>query len=133
LLLEIKKEERKKMSDLVTEFDEYRSKMNDKILADNNKIIKRIFNLDTNAYTDGALDTKTKELLGLVASAVLRCDDCIKYHLETSYKLGLTKDQIVEALGIATLVGGTIVIPHLRRAYEFWDALEQQTRLNQDK
>jgi len=116
------------MSNLVSEFNEYRSKMNDKILSDNNKIIKRIFNLDTNTYTDGALDVKTKELLGLVASAVLRCDDCIKYHLETSYKLGLTKDQVVEALSVATLVGGTIVIPHLRRAYEFWDALEEQEK-----
>lgn len=114
------------MPNIVSEFNEYRSKMNDKILSDNNKIIKRIFNLDTNAYAEGALDVKTKELLGLVASAVLRCDDCIKYHLETSHKLGLTKDQVVEALSIATLVGGTIVIPHLRRAYEFWDALEQQ-------
>lgn len=114
------------MSDIVSQFNEYRSKMNDKILTDNNKIIKRIFNLDTNAYTEGALDVKTKELLGLVASAVLRCDDCVKYHLETSHKLGLTKEQVVEALGIATLVGGTIVIPHLRRAYEFWDTLEQQ-------
>lgn len=114
------------MSDIVAEFNEYRAKMNDKILADNNKIIKRIFNLDTNTYTEGALDVKTKELLGLVASAVLRCDDCIKHHLETSYKLGLTKEQVVEALSVATLVGGTIVIPHLRRAYEFWDALEEQ-------
>ncbi len=112
------------MSDLVKEFNDYRSLMNDKILADNNKVIKRIFNLDTNAYTQGALDTKTKELLGLVASAVLRCDDCVKYHLEACHKLGLTKTQVVEALSIATLVGGTIVIPHLRRAYEFWDALE---------
>jgi AhpD family alkylhydroperoxidase len=114
------------MSDIVNEFNEYRAKMNDKILADNNKIIKRIFNLDTNAYAEGALDIKTKELLGLVASAVLRCDDCVKYHLETSYKIGLTKEEVVEALSIATLVGGTIVIPHLRKAYEFWDALEQQ-------
>ncbi|HXJ97514.1 MAG TPA: carboxymuconolactone decarboxylase family protein [Gelidibacter sp.] len=115
------------MSDIVKEFNDYRTKMNDKILADgNNKIIKRIFNLDTNAYTEGALDVKTKELLGLVASAVLRCDDCIKYHLETSYKQGLTKEEVNEALGIATLVGGTIVIPHLRRAYEFWEALESQ-------
>lgn len=114
------------MPDIVNEFNEYRAKMNDKILADNNKVIKRIFNLDTNAYTEGALDVKTKELLGLVASAVLRCDDCVKYHLETSYKIGLTKEEVVEALSIATLVGGTIVIPHLRRAYEFWDALEQK-------
>lgn len=100
--------------------------MNDKILADNNKIIKRIFNLDTNAFQAGALDVKTKELLGLVASTVLRCDDCIKYHLETSYKEGLSKEEVSEALGIATLVGGTIVIPHLRRAYEFWEDLEAQ-------
>ncbi|AUP81539.1 carboxymuconolactone decarboxylase family protein [Flavivirga eckloniae] len=114
------------MSDIVNEFNEYRSRMNDKILADNNKVIKRIFNLDTNAYAEGALDVKTKELLGLVASAVLRCDDCIKYHMETSHKIGLKKEEVVEALSIATLVGGTIVIPHLRRAYEFWDALEAQ-------
>lgn len=112
------------MSDIVKEFNDYRSRMNEKILEDNNKIIKRIFNLDTNAYQPGALDENTKELLGLVASAVLRCDDCIKYHLETSYKLGITKEQVSEALGIATLVGGTIVIPHLRRAFEFWEALE---------
>ncbi|TDU34439.1 AhpD family alkylhydroperoxidase [Gelidibacter sediminis] len=116
------------MSDIVNEFNTYRTKMNEKILADdNNKIIKRIFNLDTNAYAEGALDVKTKELLGLVASAVLRCDDCIKYHLETSYKHGLTKAEINEALGIATLVGGTIVVPHLRKAYEFWEALEQHS------
>ena len=72
------------MPNIVDEFNDYRAKMNDKILADNNKIIKRIFNLDTNAFQAGALDVKTKELLGLVASTVLRCDDCIKYHLETS-------------------------------------------------
>ena len=114
---------------VVTEFNDYRTKMNEKILADNNKIIKRIFNLDTNAYAEGgALDVKTKELLGLVASTVLRCDDCIKYHLETSYKEGLSKEEVSEALGIATLVGGTIVIPHLRRAFEFWEALENEAR-----
>ena len=111
------------MSDLVKEFNDYRSKMNEKLLADNNKVIKRIFNVDTNAYMEGALDVKTKELLGLVASAVLRCDDC-KYHLETAYKNGVTKEEMMESMGIATLVGGTIVIPHLRRAYEFWEALE---------
>ena len=113
------------MSKLVEDFNEYRSRMNGKLLADNNKIVKRIFNLDTNAYAEGALDVKTKELLGLVASTVLRCDDCIKYHLETSYKLGITKEEMMEAMGIATLVGGTIVIPHLRKAYEFWEALEE--------
>jgi len=113
------------MSNVVTEFNDYRSRMNDKILADNNKVIKRIFNLDTNAFQAGALDVKTKELLGLVASTVLRCDDCVKYHLETAYKAGLKKEEVVEALSIATLIGGTIVIPHLRHAYEYWDALEQ--------
>ncbi|MCL9809052.1 carboxymuconolactone decarboxylase family protein [Flavobacterium luminosum] len=112
------------MSNLVQEFNDYRSKMNEKLLADDNKVIKRIFNLDTNTYTEGALDVKTKELLGLVASAVLRCDDCIKYHLETCYKLGINRKEMMEAMSVATLVGGTIVIPHLRRAYEFWEALE---------
>ncbi len=112
------------MSDIVEEFNEYRQRMNDNILVDNNKVIKRIFNLDTNAFKAGALDVKTKELLGLVASTVLRCDDCVKYHLETCHKEGLKKEEVVEALSIATLVGGTIVIPHLRKAYEYWDALE---------
>ncbi len=114
------------MSNIVTEFNDYRSKMNDRILADNNKVIKRIFNLDTNAFAEGALDVKTKELLGLVASMVLRCDDCVKYHLEACKKEGLNKAQVVEALSIANLIGGTIIIPHLRRAYEFWDVLETQ-------
>ena len=116
------------MSNLVKEFNDYRSKMNEKLLADDNKVIKRIFNLDTNTYMEGALDVKTKELLGLVASAVLRCDDCIKYHLETAHKQGVTKVEMMETMSIATLVGGTIVIPHLRRAYEFWEALEEQTK-----
>ena len=116
------------MSDPIKEFNDYRSKMNENILADNNKIIKRIFNLDTNAFQEGALDVKTKELLGLVASTVLRCDDCIKYHLESCKKAGLSKEEIVEALSIATLIGGTIVIPHLRRAYEFWDALKTNNK-----
>lgn len=113
------------MKNQVEEFNEYRQKMNEKLLGDNNKIIKRIFNLDTNAYAEGVLDVKTKELLGLVASAVLRCDDCIKYHLETCFKIGLSKEEIMEALSIATLVGGTIVVPHLRRAYEYWEELEK--------
>jgi AhpD family alkylhydroperoxidase len=114
------------MPNQLEEFNTYRSKMNEKLLGADNKIIKRIFNLDTNAYAKGALDVKTKELLGLVASAVLRCDDCIKYHLESSYNLGTSKEEVMETLGIATLVGGTIVIPHLRRAYEFWELLEDQ-------
>lgn len=114
------------MSNIVNEFNDYRTKMNDKILADNNKVIKRIFNLDTNAFQAGALDVKTKELLGLVASMVLRCDDCVKYHLEACHNEGIPKEQVIETLSIANLIGGTIVIPHLRRAYEYWDALEQQ-------
>ena len=116
------------MANIVEDFNDYRTKMNAKILADNNKIIKRIFNLDTNAFMEGALNVKTKELLGLVASTVLRCDDCIKYHLEACYKAGLTKEEVVETLSIGTLIGGTIVIPHLRKAYEFWDELEKTER-----
>ena len=112
------------MPNQVKEFNDYRKRMNDKILSDNNKIVKRIFNLDTNAFKAGILDKKTKELMGLVASTVLRCDDCVKYHLETCYNEGLTKEEVVEALSISTLVGGTVVIPHLRRAHEYWDALE---------
>ncbi|WBX74963.1 carboxymuconolactone decarboxylase family protein [Tenacibaculum ovolyticum] len=113
------------MSQKVQEFNDYRAKMNDKILAGDNKIIKRIFNLDTNAFKEGHLPEKTKELLGLVASAVLRCDDCIAYHLETAHKKGVTKEEMMETMSIATLVGGTILIPHLRRAVEFWDAIEE--------
>jgi|TARA_B110000967_G_scaffold152574_1_gene156814 AhpD family alkylhydroperoxidase len=123
LFYEIKKE-KKKMANEVEEFNAYRKKMNSKILAENNTVIKRIFNLDTNAFQEGALNTETKELLGLVASAVLRCDDCVRYHLEKCHEEGLSRIQISEALSIATLVGGTIVIPHLRRAYEYLDILE---------
>lgn len=113
------------MSNPVEQFNEYRTKMTDVILEDNNKIIKRIFNLDTNTFTAGALDVKTKELLGLVASTVLRCDDCVKYHLETAHKNGVTTEEMMETMSIATLVGGTIVIPHLRRAREYWEHLQQ--------
>ena len=115
------------MSDLVNEFNAYRSKMNDKLLSENSKLIKRIFNLDANAYKSGALNASTKELLGLVASTVLRCDDCVRYHLEECHKLEVSKEAVLESLEIATLVGGTIVIPHLRRAFEYWEALENQT------
>ena len=111
---------------IVDEFNAYREKMNGKMLDDNNKIIKRIFNLDTNAYMPGALPKKTKELLGLGNSLVLRCDDCVRYHLEECHKLGLTKEEVVEGMGISLLIGGTIVIPHLRRAFEYWEALEEK-------
>lgn len=114
------------MPDQVNEFNTYREKMNAKLLADNNKVIKRIFNLDTNAFKAGHLDVKTKELLGLVASTVLRCDDCVRYHLETCHKEGISKEAVMETLSIATLIGGTIVIPHLRRAYEYWEELEKK-------
>ncbi|GEQ86785.1 alkyl hydroperoxide reductase AhpD [Patiriisocius marinistellae] len=113
------------MSNPVEEFNAYRAKMNDKMMADNNKIVKRIFNLDTNAFAEGALSKQTKEVLGLGNSLVLRCDDCVKYHLEECYKLGMNKAEVVEAMSVSLLIGGTIVIPHLRRAYEYWEALEQ--------
>ena len=96
------------------------------MLADNNKIVKRIFNLDTNTYAEGALSKKTKELLGLGNSLVLRCDDCVKYHMEECHKLGFSKEEVVEAMSVSLLVGGTIVIPHLRRAFEYWEALENR-------
>ena len=114
------------MPNKVEEFNAYRQKMNDKIMSTDNKVIKRIYNLDTNAFKEGHLPVKTKELLGLVSSAVLRCDDCIAYHLESCYKAGVSKEEMMETMSIATLVGGTILIPHLRRAYEFWEELEAQ-------
>jgi AhpD family alkylhydroperoxidase len=109
---------------LVDDFNSYRSKMNEKIMAADNLIIKRIFNLDTNAYSEGNLDLKTKEIIGLTCSLVLRCDDCVKYHLGKCKELNFTREQIHEAMGVATLIGGTIVIPHLRRAFEYWEELE---------
>jgi len=112
------------MSKKVQEFRKYREEMNKRLLAADNKIIKRIFNLDTNTYVNGALTAREKELLGLVASMVLRCDDCIKYHLETCFELAVTKEQIMEVFAVANLVGGTIVIPHTRRALEYWEELE---------
>ena len=111
---------------LVEEFNEFRGTMNEKILAADNKVMKRIFNLDTNTYAEGKLDTKTKELLGLACSMVLRCDDCVKYHLGKCYELGFSKEEMFEAFSVATLVGGTIVIPHLRRAVAYWEALEAE-------
>ncbi|MCO6359261.1 AhpD family alkylhydroperoxidase [Roseivirga pacifica] len=112
--------------ELVEEFNDYRAKMNEKILDGNNVVLKRLFNLDTNAFSPGELDKKTKELIGLACSMVLRCDDCVKYHLGKCHEAGLNKKEVFEAFSIANLIGGTIVIPHLRRAVEYWDALEQQ-------
>ena len=112
------------MGEKVEQFNAYRSKMNDRILSVDNKVVKRIFNVDTNAYNGGALTVKTKELMGLVASLVLRCDDCVKYHLLKCRENGVTEEELFEVLGIATLVGGTIVVPHMRRAVEFWDDMQ---------
>lgn len=109
---------------LVDDFNTYRSRMNDKIGASDSLIIKRIFNLDTNAYAPGHLDVKSKELIGLTCSLVLRCDDCVKYHLGKCKELGFSSEEVNEAMGVATLIGGTIVIPHLRRAFEFWEELQ---------
>ncbi len=109
---------------IVQEFNDYRARMNDKILGQQNKALNRFFALDKTAYEAGALDTRTKELLGLVASMVLRCDDCIRYHLGTCHQLGVTREEIFEVFSIANLVGGSICIPHTRRAVEYWEALE---------
>ncbi|MEY8593580.1 carboxymuconolactone decarboxylase family protein [Butyricimonas hominis] len=111
------------MSEMVEQFRAYRAKMNEKILAADNKVIKRIYNLDTNTYMDGALSAKVKEMLGLATSMVLRCDDCIKYHLEKCHQLGVTTEELFEIFSVANLVGGTIVIPHTRRALEYWEEL----------
>lgn len=113
------------MSDSIKEFNDYRTKMNDVILGKDNLVIKRLFNLDTNTYAAGALDVKTKEMLGLVASMVLRCDDCIKYHLGKCHEQGLTTEEVYEIFAVANIVGGTIVIPHTRRGAEYWEALLQ--------
>jgi len=111
------------MGTKVDEYNEYRQKMNERILSSDNLVIKRIYNIDTNAYLEGALPVKTKELLGLASSLVLRCDDCIKYHLLRCHENGVTEKELFEVLAIANLIGGTIVIPHTRRAVEFWDDL----------
>ena len=110
------------MSKQLEEFKAYRGRMNQTILASGHLGIKRFFNLDTKAYQDGSLDAKTKELLGLVASTVLRCNDCIDYHLVQCVRIGITDPELHEALNVALVVGGSITIPHLRHAF---DTLEQ--------
>ena len=114
------------MSNQVTVVHDYRAKMNDVILSKQNKVINRLFNLDTNTYAEGALSVKTKEMLGLVASMVLRCDDCIKYHLGKCHEQGITTDEMYEIFAVANIVGGTIVIPHTRRAAEYWESLQTE-------
>jgi AhpD family alkylhydroperoxidase len=111
------------MGQLVEEFNAYRENMNKKIIGSGNKVMKRIYGLDTLTYQEGALSTKMKEMLGLATSMVLRCDDCIKYHLEKCYQQGVSTEEIFELFGVANVVGGTICIPHTRRAVEYWEEL----------
>ncbi|HWE41820.1 MAG TPA: carboxymuconolactone decarboxylase family protein [Gemmatimonadaceae bacterium] len=111
----------------LAEFRAFREKMNAEILGEDNLVINRFFNLDGRAYEAGALDVKTKELLGLVASMVLRCDDCITYHVVRCQEEGITREQAFEAFGVGLVVGGSIVIPHLRRAVARWTELEEET------
>ena len=111
--------------DRIAEFTQFRQRMNERILAEPNQVVRRFFALDTQTYVAGALDVKTKELCGLVASMVLRCDDCISYHVAQCRDAGVTRDEMFEAFSVGLVVGGSIVIPHLRRAVDFLDTLEQ--------
>ena len=108
----------------VKEFTEFRKRMNERILEHDNQVVRRFFALDTQTYKEGALGLKTKELLGLVASLVLRCDDCISYHIAQCRDAGVNRDEFFEAFSVGLVVGGSIVIPHLRRAVDFLDQLE---------
>ena len=105
------------------EFDRYRAAMNEKLVGSDHLGIKRFFALDTQAYEDGALDKRTKELMGLAASTVLRCDDCITYHIKQCAEIGITREQFLDAFNVALVVGGSITIPHLRRAIERVDQI----------
>ncbi len=107
----------------VAEFSKEREQLNEIVMKHADLTIKRFYSLDSQAYREGALPSKTKEMLGLVASLVLRCDDCIKYHIIRCHEEAVTTDEIVEALGIGLVVGGSITIPHLRRALQAWDEL----------
>ena len=111
-------------ADRVKAFTEFRQRMNERILGEPNQVVRRFFALDTQTYQAGALDVKTKALCGLVASMVLRCDDCIRYHVAQCREAGVSRDEMFEAFSIGLVVGGSIVIPHLRRAVDFLDRLE---------
>ncbi|QJD66915.1 carboxymuconolactone decarboxylase family protein [Xanthomonas campestris pv. badrii] len=111
-------------ADRLREFTEFRQRMNQRILAEPNQVVRRFFALDTQTYQTGALDVKTKELLGLVASMVLRCDDCISYHVAQCKEAGVSREEFFETFSVGLVVGGSIVIPHLRRAVDFLDQLE---------
>ena len=114
-------------NDRVAEFTAFRQRMNERILGEDNQVIRRFFALDTQTYKAGALDVKTKELLGLVASMVLRCDDCISYHIAQCVEVGVTREEFFETFSVGLVVGGSIVIPHLRRGVDFLDKLEAGT------
>lgn len=114
------------MASRLQEFREFREKMNERILSQKHLGINRFFTLDTKAYEDGALDGKTKEIAGLAVSMVLRCDDCIAYHVIRCKELGLTDEQLFEVFNIGLVVGGSIVVPHLRRAVALLDELSQE-------
>lgn len=115
------------MSDKIKKFVEERDRLNKLALERDNLNIKRFFTLDRKNYEDGALDSKTKEMLGLVASMVLRCEDCIQYHLMQCHKFGVTDAELNEVVSTAIIVGGSIVIPHARRAFGFWEELKEMT------
>ena len=114
-------------SDSLEEFRKFRERMNSEILGENNLVINRFFALDTRTYEAGALDVKTKELLGLVASLVLRCDDCVTYHLVRCAEEKVSRAEMFESLSVGLVVGGSIVIPHLRRAVDSWNELEKKS------
>lgn len=114
----------------IEDFNLYRQQMNERILKEDNLVLKRFFSLDSRTYEDGALSMKTKEMLGLVSSMVLRCDDCIKYHLEKCFLQGVTTAELFELMAVANVVGGSIVIPHTRRAVAFWDLLQDSENAN---
>ena len=111
-------------ADRVAEFTAFRQRMNERILEHDNQVVRRFFALDTQTYKDGALDVKTKEMLGLVASLVLRCDDCVSYHVAQCRDAGVSRDEFFEVFSVGLVAGGSIVIPHLRRAVDFLDQLE---------
>jgi AhpD family alkylhydroperoxidase len=113
--------------DRIREFTEFRQRMNERILAEPNQVVRRFFALDTQTYQAGALDVKTKELLGLVASLVLRCDDCITYHVIRCREEGVTDAEMFDAFNVGLIVGGSIVIPHLRRAVDTLDEINRRT------
>lgn len=114
------------MSGRSNDFTAFRQRMNARILGHDNQVVKRFFALDTQTYKAGALDARTKEMLGLVASLVLRCDDCISYHVAQCVEAGVSEDEFFEVFSVGLVVGGSIVIPHLRRAVDFLDEVTAQ-------